>query len=96
MYQYIIGSYVLFINTADFHGFFLNSRLLISQKYSEENTNLNSSQNNSKSWLARRTSTPASIRTEKMEKVERKGVIEFNEVDKTAKKNKKSKLCLIL
>ena len=32
-----------------------------------------------------------------MEKVERKGVIEFNEVDKkTAKKNKKSKLCLIL
>jgi len=74
----------------------LKKKLLISQKYSEENTNLNSSQN-SKSWLGRRTSTPVSIRTEKMEKVERKGVIEFNEVDKkTAKKNKKSKLCLIL
>jgi len=39
-------------------------KLLISQKYSEENTNLNSSQN-SKSWLGRRTSTPVSIRTEK-------------------------------
>ena len=76
--------------------FFFNSRLLISQKYSEENTNLNSSQN-SKSWLGRRTSTPVSIRTEKMEKVERNGVIEFNEVNKkSAKKNKKSKLCLIL
>ena len=95
MYQYIWKICFIYIYSR-LTCFFLNSRLLISQKYSAENTNLNSSQNNSKSWLARRTSTPASIRTEKMEKVERKGVIEFNEVDKTAKKNKKSKLCLIL
>jgi len=49
----------------------------------------------SQNGWARRISTPASVQTEKLERIQRKGVIEFTD-EKPNKKNKKSKLCLIL
>ena len=59
----------------------------------EEENSLNSSKNSQNGW-SRRVSTPASSRVEKMEKIQRKGVIEFSE--EKPKNNRKSKLCLIL